>query len=208
MSFTRQIISRASTDRLELLIEERLQPGSDRDRIDRRIWNLFGEKWAVLYTDLSGFSRRVAEYGVIHFLQTIYESHRLLVPVIQYGNGILLKTEGDSLMVIYRKPDDAVRSAIAMQQCCQRHSAKQSAEDQVLLCIGIGFGEVLRIGDDDIYGAEVNAACKLGEDSARANEILITGAVADAIALPEGARLEPLSEAPPGANRACRLVYG
>lgn len=46
--FTRQIISRASTDRLELLIEERLQPGSDRERIDRRIWNLFGERWAAL----------------------------------------------------------------------------------------------------------------------------------------------------------------
>lgn len=207
MSFTRQIISRASTDRLELLIEERLQPGIDKDRIDRRIWNLFGERWAVLYTDLSGFSRRVAEFGVIHFLQTIYESHRLLVPVIQYGNGILLKTEGDSLMVIYRKPDDAVRSAIAMQQRCQRHSANLKAEDQVLLCIGIGFGDVLHIGDDDIYGAEVNAACKLGEDTAKAHEILITGAVAKSIALPEGCSLEPLAEAPPGADQAFRLSY-
>lgn len=207
MSFTRQIISRASTDRLELLIEERLQPGSDKDRIDRRIWNLFGEKWAVLYTDLSGFSRRVAEFGVIHFLQTIYESHRLLVPVIQYGNGILLKTEGDSLMVIYRNPDDAVRSAIAMQQRCQRHSASLKAADQVLLCIGIGFGDMLRIGDDDIYGAEVNAACKLGEDTAKADEILITGAVAHAITLPDGCKLEPLAEAPPGTDRAFRLIY-
>jgi len=207
MSFTHQIISRASTDRLELLIEERLQPGADRDRIDRRIWNLFGEKWAVLYTDLSGFSRRVAEFGVIHFLQTIYESHRLLVPVIQYGNGVLLKTEGDSLMVIYRKADDAVRSAIAMQQRCQRHSTPLTAEDQVLLCIGIGFGEVLRVGDDDIFGAEVNAACKLGEDAAKAHEILITGAVAKAITLPDGCSLEPLAEAPPGADQAFRLNY-
>ncbi len=207
MAFTRQIISRASTDRLEHLIEERLQPGSDKARIDRRIWNLFGETWAVLYSDLSGFSRRVAEFGVIHFLQTIYESHRLLVPVIQYGNGILLKTEGDSLMVIYRKPDDAVRSAIAMQQCCQRHAEAQRPEDQVLLCIGIGYGEVLHIGDDDIYGAEVNAAAKLGEDTARADEILVTGAVAGAVALPEGCSLEPLPEAPPGAQEAFRLVY-
>jgi hypothetical protein len=35
---------------------------------------------------------------------------------------------------------------------------------------------MLRIGDDDIYGAEVNAACKLGEDTAKAEEFLITGA--------------------------------
>jgi hypothetical protein len=110
-------------------------------------------------------------------------------------------------MVIYRSPEDAIRSAIAMQQRCQRHSATHSPEDQVLLCIGIGFGQVLRIGDDDIYGAEVNAACKLGEDSARADEILMTGAVAKAITLPEGCKLEPLADAPPGAEQAFRLLY-
>ena len=58
MSFISQIVSRASEDRLEMLIEERLKPGADKARIDRRIWNLFGEKWAVLYTDLAGFSDR------------------------------------------------------------------------------------------------------------------------------------------------------
>lgn len=207
MSFTRTIISRASVDRLELLIEERLSEGANKERIDRRIWNLFGEKWAVLYTDLSGFSRRVAEFGIIHFLQTIYESHRLLAPVIQYGNGILLKTEGDSLMVIYRNPDDAVRSAIAMQRACQRHSVTRDMEDKVLLCIGIGYGDILRISEDEIFGAEVNAACKLGEDTARAHEILLTENVAKAIELPADTKLSALPDAPPGANKAFRLEY-
>jgi adenylate cyclase len=207
MAFIRQIGSRASEDRLELLIEGRLKPDADKARIDKRIWSLFGEKWAVLYTDLSGFSRNVAEFGIIHFLQTIYESHRLLVPVIQHGCGILLKTEGDSLMVMYRNVDDAVRSAIAMQNCCQRHSATLPAEDKVLLCIGIGYGDVLRIGDQDVYGEEVNSACKLGEDTAQAHEILITKAVAEAVSLPEGARLDPLKNAPPAVGTAYSLHY-
>ena len=30
------------------------------------------------------------------------------MPVIQHGSGILLKTEGDSLMVMYRNADDAI----------------------------------------------------------------------------------------------------
>ena len=68
----------ASMDRLESLIEERLKPGADAQKIDSRIWDLFGEEWAVMFTDLSGFSRQVAEFGIIHFLQMIYESHRLL----------------------------------------------------------------------------------------------------------------------------------
>ena len=36
MSFIRQIVSRASTDRLELLIEERLNPKSDKARVDSK----------------------------------------------------------------------------------------------------------------------------------------------------------------------------
>ena len=207
MPFIRQIVSGASADRLEMLIEERLKPGTDKGRIDRRIWNLFGETWAVLFTDLSGFSRNVGKFGIIHFLQTIYESHRLLVPVIEHGNGILLKTEGDSLMVIYRSVDDAVRSAIAMQFCCQRHSNKLPPEERVLLCIGIGYGEMLRIGDQDVYGAEVNTACKLGEDLATANEILISGAVAKAMDLPRGARIDPVESVPTGIDSAFRLHY-
>jgi adenylate cyclase len=207
MSFISQIDSRASADRLELLIEERLNPKSDKARIDRRIWNLFGEKWAVLYTDLAGFSRNVHEFGIIHFLQTIYESHRLLTPVIQHGNGILLKTEGDSLMVIYRSANDAIRSAIAMQQCCQRHSEKLPPEDKVLLCVGIGYGDLLRIGNQEVFGEEVNAACKLGEDSAQANEILITDAVAKAVELPKGARLAPFGGASESLGAAFTVDY-
>ena len=111
------------------------------------------------------------------------------------------------MMVIYRSVDDAVRSAIAMQNCCQRHSKSLSDEDKVLLCIGIGFGDVLRIGDQDVYGAEVNAACKLGEDTAQAHEILISSAVAESVSLPAGALLEALTEVPAGVGDAFSLKY-
>ena len=72
MAYRRVIASGASEDRLEKLIEERLKPGADKDMIDQRIWDLFGEEWCVMFTDLSGFSRGVARFGIIHFLQTIF----------------------------------------------------------------------------------------------------------------------------------------
>ena len=37
-----------SEGRLERLIEERLRPDADKDAIDRRIWDLFGERWAIM----------------------------------------------------------------------------------------------------------------------------------------------------------------
>ena len=103
--------------------------------------------------------------------------------------------------------DDAVRSAIAMQQRCNRHNANLPPEEQVLLCLGIGFGDVLRIGDQDVYGAEVNTACKLGEDTAQAHEILLSNAVAEAVRLPNHARLTPLDDLPEAWGKAFKLHY-
>ena len=207
MPFTYNVVSGASADRLENLIAERLEPGADKVAIDRRIWRLFGEKWAVLYTDLSGFSRHVAEFGIVHFLQTIYESHRLLVPLIEKDNGILLKTEGDSLIVMFRHVNDALRCALAMQKCTLEYNETRIDAEKVLLCVGIGFGEMLRIGDADIFGAEVNAACKLGEDVAKANEILLTGAASREARLPPNTSLQQLAAAPAGTDSAFKLIY-
>jgi adenylate cyclase len=192
MPYRGTIVHSASQDRLQKLIEERLQPGADTDRIDARIWDLFGEEWCIMSTDLSGFSRGVARFGIIHFLQTIYESERMLIPIIQDHDGILLKVEGDSLFVIFRNVKKAIRSAIAMQRTLLEYNRERAEEEQVLLCVGLGFGRMLRIGDADVFGAEVNMASKLGEDVAKAYEILVTKAVREAAETMEDLQFEPI----------------
>jgi len=208
MTYTRQIGTSASEDRLEKLMQERLQPGADKAQIDARIWDLFGETWAVMFTDLSGFSRQVAEFGIIHFLQVIYESQRVLGACIDDHDGILLKTEGDSMLVIFRNVTKAMDCALSMQACLADYNRDKPATEQILLCVGLGYGPMLRVGDRDVFGAEVNAASKLGEDIARSWEILVTDAVKEAAqASGEGYRFTPIEEVPSGAKRAFRLLY-
>jgi adenylate cyclase len=207
MPYAFQIATNASQDRLEKLIAERLKPGADKERIDARIWDLFGESWAVMFTDLSGFSRSVARFGIIHFLQTIFESQRILVPCIDMHDGILLKSEGDSLLVIFRSARKALDCSLAMQKTVQEYNRGRDDTDKVLLCVGLGFGPVLRVGDSDVFGAEVNAAAKLGEDTAKAGEILVTGAVAEAGVDVSGISFASIDTVPPGAERAFRVVY-
>ncbi len=177
MPFKRRVLTSASEDRLEQLIEKRLTSGTDKENIDRRIWDLFGENWCVMFTDLSGFSRNVSKFGIIHFLQTIYESQRILVPIIENHDGILLKTEGDSFLILFRNVGKGLQCAIAMQAALRKYNEKKQEEEEVLLCVGIGYGRVLRIGDEDVYGVEVNAASKLGEDYAKAYDVIVTQAV-------------------------------
>ena len=58
-----------------------------------------------------------------------------------------------------------------------------------------------------IFGAEVNAACKLGEDVAKPGEVLLTGAAARKARLPAETRLEPIATVPAGADSAFMLVF-
>ena len=146
-----------SRKRLQKLISERVNADINRrEEIDKKIWNLFGEKWAIMFTDLSGFSRGVEKFGIIHFIQVIHESERVLTPIIEDFGGIVLKTEGDSLMGIFRSTEKAVMCSIEMQKESLKYNESKEEEEQIHLCIGLGYGDVLRIGDSDVFGAEVS----------------------------------------------------
>ena len=107
---------KGSEERLWALIEERTRAGADTRAIDQRIWDLFGDEWAIMFTDLSGFSRQVEAFGIIHFLQIIFEKKRLLLPIVAAHDGVLIKVEADSFLIIFRRPDRALECAVAMQQ--------------------------------------------------------------------------------------------
>lgn len=198
---------KGSEARLWRLISERALPSSDVKEIDERIWDLFGDDWAIMFTDLSGFSRQVAKFGIIHFLQVIHEQKALLLPIVADHDGILIKIEADSFLIIFKRARTAVQCAVAMQHACQHLNARRNPEEQVLLCVGIGSGRVLRIGDVDVYGAEVNAASKLGEDTAKANEILVTQKARDQIEDMLGVKFEPIDVSVPGSEKNFRVVY-
>jgi adenylate cyclase len=199
---------KSSSARLWKLVEERARVGADIKVIDQRIWDLFGEEWSVMFTDLAGFSRQVARFGIIHFLQVMLEQKQLLLPIVEQHDGVLIKIEADSFMILFKKPAQALACAIAMQNKCAGVNARRSPEEQIILCCGIGHGRMLKIGDDDVFGHEVNLASKLGEDTAKGEEILITRAAHDALGgVSAGARFEEVSVEYAGEDRCWRAVY-
>ena len=207
MKFISRIYPSGAFQRLESLLQERLQPGVNKAEIDQRVWDLFGESWAVMFTDLAGFSRSVAEFGIIHFLQIIYESERIFSPCIDQHDGILLKTEGDSMLILFRQPQKALECAISMQKTAQNYNQQRPATEQILLCVGIGYGQILAIGDQDVFGIEVNTASKLGEDTAKAWEILITNSVAQVVQDMPNISLEKTDDILPGTPHVFKVIY-
>ncbi|MDB4996647.1 MAG: Adenylate/guanylate cyclase [Myxococcaceae bacterium] len=196
-----------AANRLWELLERRRRPDADVAAIDARIWETFGETRTVMFTDLAGFSRMVAEFGIIHFLQEIHDQRSILLPVVLEHEGILVKEEADSMLLLFDHPAEAIKCAIEMQRRCQALNVGRAPENAVLLCIGLGYGRVLHIGDQDVFGQEVNAASKLGEDTAKANEILVTDAVRAAAGEIPDVRFEKIETSVAGSATNFRVVY-
>lgn len=193
---------KTTEDRFWALIAERAKAGDDTARLDERIWDLYGAESSVMFTDLSGFSRRVEAFGILEFLELILEQREHLLPVIAEHDGVLIKEEADSMLLLFRRPQRALACARAMQATCAAINEGRQPEHELLLCVGLGHGQILRLGDHDVFGAEVNAASKLGEDVARAHQILVTSAFAAAHGAAPGVGLEPLDDPRvPGALR-------
>jgi len=189
------------------LVEERGRPGADVAAVDRRIWERFGQRRAVMFTDLSGFSRQVEKFGILHFLHVICEQRKLLFPILDAHGGTLLKEEGDSLMVVFDDIAAAFACAVKMQHATLRHNLGLPPEEHVLLCLGLGYGDVLLVGDEDVWGREVNVASKLGEDTARAGEILMSGPAVAALGAIAGVTFEPIAERFTPSDQNYRACY-
>lgn len=143
--------------------------------IDEEIWEKYGEYWSILYTDLSGFSREVIHHGIIFTLGIIHIFREIALPIIALHGGILMKTEGDSLIILFREVEDSLKAALEMSAALERYNGEHE-EHQIFNASGIGYGRILKLGDYDMYGLEVNLASKLGEDIGKGSDILLTEA--------------------------------
>lgn len=170
-----------SREALERLIAERLEPHADREKIDAHILERFEETWAIVFTDLVGFSRRTREFGIVHFLSVIYKKGLLMKPIVEEYDGTIVKEEADSWLILFRRPERALECLIDCNRACERYNDGRAEEDRVQLCAGLGYGAMLKIGDEDVWGKEVNFASKLGEDVAAHKEILLTESAEQAV---------------------------
>ena len=147
-----------------------------RPQIELQIREAFERRVAILALDMVGFSRLTIEYGIIHYLAMIHQMTQGAVPAINGNGGKLIKQEADNLFAIFDTPAQALESALDIFRAFNAINSVVPAERDIFGSIGIGYGETLVIGEEDLFGSEMNLACKLGEDLAGKNEILITPA--------------------------------
>jgi class 3 adenylate cyclase len=124
----------------------------------------------------------VQEGGIIPFLALLERLQRLVRPAIERTGGQILKTEADNVFAVYDSAEAAVGGAEEIRSHLRTVNDALPGEEEIYVSMAIGFGDLLLIGAEDVFGDEMNLACKLGEDLAQRDEILLTpdahGAVA------------------------------
>jgi adenylate cyclase len=160
----------------ERLLQARNEYPEKQTEIDQEIHSIFSQTHALVIVDMSGFSRTTIRYGIIHFLAMIHRMQLLAIPALESGGGKVIKQDADNLFAIFPSVSLAVNTAIDLLKATAAVNTMLPEEKDIYLSIGIGYGEVLMIDNEEMYGSEFNLASKLGEDLAQRGEILLTEA--------------------------------
>jgi adenylate cyclase len=134
---------------------------------------------SILVLDLTGFTETTLRGGALPSLVRILDGRKFIIPVLREYGAVFIRTFADDVVGIFEDPERAVDAALEIQ----RRSKLLHGLDpkRAECCIGVGYGDAYAIGPNHAMGDEMNRASKLGEDTARGGEILVTEHVRDAL---------------------------
>lgn len=173
--------TRSDRQLMRRLLSERNQFPERAAELDQQLRDALERRVAILVLDMVGFSRLTLEYGIVHYLAMIHQMVEAASPAVTGNGGTFIKQEADNLYAIFDDPGHALDSALDIFRAFDAVNSVVPPERDIYGSIGIGYGETLIIDDKDIFGSQVNIACKLGEDLAEKSEILLTPAAYDAL---------------------------
>jgi class 3 adenylate cyclase len=130
----------------------------------------------VVFTDLRGSTRLYREIGDATAFGAVMNHFDVLRSTIAEEEGALVKTIGDAVMAVFRRPVSALRAMVSAQQRLAR-SPGQARPLQ--LKAGMHSGPCIATTQNDrldYFGSTVNIAARLG-DLSSGNDVIISDAL-------------------------------
>ncbi len=160
-----------------LLKKEKKTPANKKKGLSRLPvhFKLSRKKVTILFSDIEDSTRYWDAHGDVQGRLMVDHHNRLLFPIIKKYNGRIIKTIGDAIMASFKKPGNAVKAAMAMQQVLERER-RHYKRSILKVRIGIHTGRAI-IEQQDVFGDMVNVAARV-EGCAKGSEILVSSATA------------------------------
>jgi class 3 adenylate cyclase len=144
---------------------------------------------AILVLDLTGFTESTMRGGALVSFLRILDAQTVCLPVLRERGAELIRTFADDIVALFPDANAALDAALDMHERTDHfiRGSREAAE----CCVGLGYGDVYSIGPNLAMGDEMNRASKLGEDTARGGETLLTEGAYQALRVREGLVVEP-----------------
>jgi class 3 adenylate cyclase len=156
----------------------------------------------ILFTDIEDSTQYWDKYGDVKGRLMVDQHNRLTFPVIRHFHGRIIKTIGDAIMASFKKPGDAVKAAIGIQQALE-DMRQQDSSFQMRVRIGVHTGKAI-VEDADVFGDVVNVAARV-ESQGKGNEILLSASTARTLLNEEYCLVKHGSFAPKGKRKMISL---
>jgi adenylate cyclase len=130
----------------------------------------------VLFTDLKGSTQLYREIGDAPAFGCVMSHFDVLRSAIAEEDGAMVKTIGDAVMAVFRRPAGALRAFLAAQQVL---AAPPGGGRPLLLKVGIHTGPCIAVtlnGRLDYFGCTVNLAARL-EGLSTGGDVIISSNV-------------------------------
>jgi adenylate cyclase len=137
---------------------------------------------AILCLDMTGFTETAIQFGELQSLLRIRDVQTVCLPVFKEHGARLVRAFADDLTALFDDPGRALDAALEVHRRVEAYNGSELAgQHPAQCCIGLGYGAVFAIGPNLAMGDEMNRASKLGEDTARGRETLVTPNVFEAL---------------------------
>lgn len=181
---------------------------SERSRFEADIWKKLGCRCAMLVLDSSGFTRNTQESGILSYLACIVRLRDMMGPILTRFDCISWRAATDNIFAEFETADGALSAALEIQRLVNAANIQVQNSEKFGVCIGIGFGDVLRSRSEGVFGSEMNLASKLGEDLAGNGEILLTESAYQEISEDHGKNIKGRRTAVSGVELSYYIIRG
>ena len=138
-------------------------------------------KIAVIFaTDVVGYSKHM-EKDEDATLASLNECNKIIEPIIKKQKGRIFNTGGDSVFAEFPSAVAAINMAVEFQKKIKERNDKDTTKVKLEYRIGINMGDVVKQGDKNLMGDDVNIASRI-ETYAPSGGIVVTDRVHSSLA--------------------------
>lgn len=123
--------------------------------------SLKSQNLSIMMTDIQGYSDTSSTSSREDIVKLIRRHNQLMVPVITFYGGKVIKSVGDAFLCTFQSATDAVVCAIIIQLMLKEYNQRQADTSRRMnLRVVINTGDV-SLEDNDIYGDAVNVTSRI-----------------------------------------------